>query len=166
MKKQPKNILLAIAILAASCNGPDNKTPGVNTAITASTGDLSRFISKDSADKMISSYINSLGDATDTSLYSVSVDAAKLKAYLLSDSTITGIKISLGHTLEYINSGGKNINPGFNYSALTLIISAFDQAGNYLFFDANTVLDFARPCPNNCPNGEAGSPYFTGSTLP
>jgi hypothetical protein len=165
MNKSTKLILLALTITAGSCSGPKNESGTILTASASPANDiLSEFIIKDSADRMIGSYLSSLNPKTaDSSLRSVSFDASDLRSYLL-DSSITGIKISLAHTLEYINNGGAGINAGYNYKALTLIISAYDANGNFRFFNTNNVLDFARPCPNNCPTGQAGNAYFNTTT--
>jgi hypothetical protein len=117
------------------------------------------FIPLDSANKMISSYLGSLSSLPPDNVVSFSFNASDLKDYLQSDSTITNVKISLAHTLDYINSGGQYIPAGYQSGALTLIIAAYDQNGNYRFFNS-TVMDHGRPCPSNCPTGNAASPLY------
>ena len=111
---------------------------------------------------MISSYQSSIagGSNTDTDLSSLSFDAAHLRNYLNADNTITGIKLTLAHTMEYITGGGLNQNCGYKSGALTIIISGYDAQGNYKYINTNDVMDYGTPCPTNCPTSFAASPFF------
>lgn len=120
---------------------------------------LSHFISKDSANKMIQSYLNSVsvpGTIQDTNLYSLILDAQALRTYL-SDTTIKGVKVMLAHTLDYINAGNEGTNAGYKSNALTIVIAGYDQNGNYVLGPGYRVPDRAVPCPVVCPLGTAGN---------
>ena len=114
----------------------------------------SAIISLDSANKMLLSYLNSINyHVNDTDLRSVIFDASQLRNYL-SNPMITNVKLMFAHTLDYINSGGKNNYAGYKSGALTLIVACYDANGNYVYDNAasySTVLDYGMPCPSSCP---------------
>ncbi len=156
--------LLIVALLgfltACTSNNSETKdtSTGENTpmgfATTPSpTGSVS-FINKDTANIMITSYIN--GNKLDsTQLSSLIIDADSLRAYL-SDTSIRNIKLMFAHTQQYIYSGGKDRKCSYRSGDLTLILAGYDGSGNYKYYNDNQVMDNATPCPSLCPvNGTA-----------
>jgi len=156
-----KNYLAAFCAIScslAACQPKTSESPNPHT------GDSHR-ISLDSANRMISSYLGSLdSSAPIADLRSVVFDAAQLRKYL-SDTAITQVKISLAHKLQYINAGNQNVMGGYRSDAITLIISAVDHSGNYIF-PGNQVMDYAMQCPVLCPVGTAASALFPIPTSP
>jgi len=113
------------------------------------------LIVKDSANKMINSYLNSLQDDS-TDLHSLVLDGNVLREYL-ADTSIVKLKLMFAHTLPYINSGNANRYAGYKIDALTIVIAGFDAAGNYIYAAGNAVPNHCVPCPHICPLGKAGS---------
>jgi len=121
-----------------------------------STDTMSSFITMDVANKMISSYLCSIGgNQNDTDIQSFSVNADSLRAYL-SDPTITNVKLMFAHTMSWINAGNSCQYAGFQSGALTIVIAAYGANGNYIYHNGE-VLDHMVPCPYTCPSGSAGS---------
>jgi len=111
------------------------------------------MIPKDTANKMIQSYLNSIDSAHHESeqLYSLIVDAGTLRAYL-GDTSIKELKVMFAHTLNYINAGNENKPAdGLQSGAITIIFGGYDQKGNYIFAPGERVPDNANPCPPKCP---------------
>ncbi len=114
------------------------------------------FIIADSANVMISSYLNSISyQQNDSDLRSIIIDADSLRAYL-SDAGITKIKIMFAHRLDYIHNGGKDQPAGYKNNALTFVIAGFDKNDDYQFFvptsgGSGLVLNHGVPCPTSCP---------------
>lgn len=144
-------LLTFVTLLALGCK---HKKPRDGNSLADA------IIPVDSANKMLSSYLNSIGYAdNDTDLRSLSFDAAALRHYLntpASGAEITELKVMFAHTLDYINSGNSNLSAGYGSGKLTLIIAGYDSGGNYVFPDNDHVFNKAMPCPENCPPGEAG----------
>lgn len=109
------------------------------------------FIHKDTANRMIQSYITSV-DAIDAEeqLYSVMLDADDIRTYL-SDTAIHGVKIMFAHTLKYINAGNEGVAAGLESGALTIVMAGYNRGGNYVFAPGMRVLNNVRPCPPKCP---------------
>jgi hypothetical protein len=122
------------------------------------------FISVDTANRMISSYLNSINyQSNDSSLHSLVIDAIELKRYL--DTTRTGntikkLKIMFAHKLSYINSGQGNQFAGYDNDALTIVIAGVNENGDYVVFPGNKVFNNSMPCPTSCPEGTASSPLI------
>lgn len=160
MKKHLIVPALILAIAVSSCRpAPSTKTVSrLDTVLPVA------FIAKDSANKMISSYLGSINaTANDTDLHALIIDADQLRLYLASDTgtgRITHLKLSFAHTLSYINSGHNNQKAGYGSGALTLIISGYKANGDYVFFNGTQVEDHSTPCPTNCPPGQAASDLF------
>ena len=131
----------------------------------ASNPDIMRYmIPRDSANKMIESYLNSVGGTSTSSagenIHSLILDGATLRAYL-SDTTITKVKVMFAHTLSYINAGNEGMNAGYTRGALTVVIGGFNDDGNYVYGPEERVPNMSIPCPNYCPNsGSATSSLF------
>lgn len=123
--------------------------------------DHAEFIPKDTAARMVQSYLNSIQySANDTDLRSITINASDLRFYLDSltvSNSISNIEIKLAHTLAYIKAGGENTPAGYRSDALTFIIVGKNPAGQYVYAD-NNVIDRGTPCPTNCPNN--WSPLF------
>lgn len=120
------------------------------------------FISLDSGNKMLNSYLNSINYiSNDTSVRSFLLNADQLRIYL-TDTSIKGMKVMLAHNLSYINAGNANKNVGYNKSGLTILIAGFNRTGDYTLFGTDAkVLNKALPCPNNCPPGTALNPLLS-----
>jgi hypothetical protein len=162
-------ILLATAALAitftTSCNRQEVSDPGANSVktyvpnngISHSTGRLvgaaySQPIAIDSANKMIGSYLESVGwPSVDTTVRSLSFDADTLRNYL-KDKDITTVRFYLGHQLSWLNGGGSRFgkNIGMSPGKLTIIMAGLDDEGAIVRNRANGVYEHAMPCPNNC----------------
>lgn len=121
------------------------------------------LIPKDSANKMINSYLNSINyplDDSDVLSYSVDADALRfLLDSMPGSQNIHEIQIRLGHDLDYINSGHGNQNCGYNYKGLTVILNGVSLSGSAVVV-ANAVINHARPCPKSCPPGNASNPLY------
>jgi hypothetical protein len=121
------------------------------------------FIPTDSANKMISSYLQSVGagSGTDTSLHSLIFDGDSLRAYLSSNPNIKHVKVMFAHTLEYINAMGAGHNVGYERGALTVVFGGYDVEGNYVFWQQNQIPNHGSPCPSSCPTiGNAANDLF------
>lgn len=161
--------LLIVALLGflTACTSNDSETKGTPTEenapmalmTTPSPTGSSTFLSKDTANVMIESYLNSnLGDST--ALASLIIDADSLRAYL-SDTSIKNVKLMFAHTMNYIKTGGMNKKCGYRSGALTIVLSGYDAQGNYKYYNGNQVMDNANPCPSLCPvSGTAQYNYF------
>ena len=152
--------------MVVSCNRQAVTDPGADsTPVKASSSvpnsksrivgaEYSQPISLDTANRMISSYLNSVNyPAVDTAVRSLAFNADTLRSYL-SDSRITSLEFVLAHQLSYINGGsnrfGKNI--GMKPGALTVIAVGLDNNGAVIRNSSNGVYEHAMPCPTNCPN--------------
>lgn len=155
-----KLMMLAMMIVVAACKDTHR---GATSSSVLTLTTTTAMIPVDSANKMIGSYLNSTGYPNDTILRSVTIDASTLRMLLdsmqASDSVI-GIKISLAHTLNYINSGKANQPAGYRSGALTFILSGFNASGDYINLPGGLVIDNGMPCPTNCPPGSAAGPFF------
>jgi predicted small lipoprotein YifL len=168
MKSAILSLTVAVALcLLSACNRQAPNDPradatpvqATNTAITKSNArqvgaDYSQPISLDTANKMISSYLQSVNyPNVDTAVRSLAFSADTLRAYL-SDARITSLEFVLAHQLSYLNGGsnrfGKNI--GMKPGALTIIAVGMDDNGNVVRNSSNGVYEHAMPCPNFCPN--------------
>jgi len=143
---------------------------GASIAITSCTSSTRlpvlgpEFISVDSANKMIGSYLNSINyQSYDSSLHSLVIDATELRRYM--DTTpatnkIKKFKIMFAHKLAYINSGHQNQFGGYNQNAFTVIIAGVNESGDYVMFPGSKAFDNSMPCPTSCPGGTASSPLI------
>src|ERR1043165_4591049 len=150
-------LVLATASLAfciTSCNRHEAADPGSNSVktyvtnpgITHNAGRLvssaySQPIAVDSANKMIGSYLESVGyPYVDTTIRSLAFDADTLRAYL-QDKSITTVKFYLGHQLGWLDGDatryGKNI--GMTPGKLTIICVGLDDNGNVIRNTSNGV---------------------------
>lgn len=146
-----KTTLLFIAFILLAAFGCSNKHQD-STAAMSTTSGLS-YIVKDSANKMIQSYLTSIDSAApaDTpAIKSLILDAATLRDYL-DDTAITNVKIMFAHTLDYINAGNAGKPAAYKSGALTIIVAGYDASGNYVLKGGDLSINHAMPCPRNCP---------------
>jgi hypothetical protein len=162
--------IACISLFFAACKNQGTQTSNsqqIQTSIAVPLTDtaFSNFISKDSANKMIQSYLSSINAPNnDSDLRSIIIDAKQLRKYIDSmpnSGSITNVKLTFAHTLKYINSGHSTRYAGYTSGKLTLLISAYNSAtGAYVYYNTNEVIDFGIPCPSNCPAGNAGNPLL------
>jgi hypothetical protein len=112
--------------------------------------DYSQSIEVDTANRMLMSYLHSVGyPNTDTAIRSLSFDADTLRAYLQNPQIVT-VKFMLAHKQSYINSGYEGKPSGMNPGALTMIIVGLSENNQYVRNSRSGVYDNMYPCPNNC----------------
>lgn len=109
-------------------------------------------IAIDSANRMIGSYLESVGyPQVDTTIRALSYDADTVRAYL-ANSNIKTLRFHLAHQLAWINGGtnrfGKNI--GMTPGKLTIIMVGLDDEGDVVRNTSNGVYEHAFPCPSAC----------------
>ncbi len=140
------------SVTASSSHSYAQRLP--NTQDTASA-----YISISEANLMISSYLASINAATnDSDARAFTISADSLRAYL-ADSSITNIKLVLAHTSAYASSGSYGKPVGYQAGGLTIIVTAFNASGNYVYYNGK-VLDHCAPCPYTCPSGNAADPLL------
>jgi hypothetical protein len=139
-------LLLPLLVLNACTNTPTR--PATSSSLLTTPSGYSEFISIDSANRMISSYLASIDGATDEQLHALIIDADSLRAYLSNDS-VRNVKLMFSHTLQYINSGRYGQPVAYTPGALTLVIAGYDGQGNYIFHHGK-ALERSMPCPTNC----------------
>jgi hypothetical protein len=142
-----------------ACNGKGSNQGNQPCNVAAPASGDPAYIPVDSANKMISSYLNSIKYQTnDTDLKSLILDANALRSVLMDPrgQNISHLKVMFGHTLNYINAGGENQPCGYKSGALTIILAGYDNQGNYIYCPLGNILDNAMPCPAACPSGQAG----------
>lgn len=164
--KTTVTVLACAAILSACGSNTEENKQSADTAVAktalmnaADTSDTcASDVPVDSANKMINSYIQSLGgNPENQNLYSLIADANCLRDYLNAHPEVTNVKLMFAHTLDYINTGHQGQNAGYKSGALTLVIAGYDAAGNYVLINGNSVMDNMNPCPLNCPSAGTAS---------
>lgn len=157
---------VALCIGLISCGAKENLDPNANTTKVPATSSNSQAnnaarlvgslysqpIQIDTANRMIASYLESVGyPAVDSAVRSLAFDADTLRAYL-SNPSITTMRFYLGHQLSYLNAGqgrfGKDI--GMRPGALTIIAVGMNDAGQVVRNSSNGVYEHAMPCPYSC----------------
>lgn len=144
-----KVIFFATLVFLAACkdNNPPTDPPAPVTDAV--------FLSKDTANRMIESYLQSIQRSTDTPLNCLIVNADSLRAYL-NDTSIKNVKLMFAHTSSWVNSAHEGRPAGYKAGALTIVLAGYNSAGDYVYYNGNEVMDNARPCPTLCPiNGTA-----------
>lgn len=154
--------LLLTVIVACS---KKNSTPDTNVATHSQELDFhkyaimgldSPFISIDTANVMLNSYLNSIQNNPDE-VKSFIVDADALR-YYLQNTNIKHVKLMLAHKRSYVRSGGANQYAGMDYNAMTMVIAGFGSDNDYIYSPQGAVMDFSIPCPHGCPgSGTAAS---------
>lgn len=159
--------IFSLMLSLVSCQSTEEKTTKTDEGTTKSVARLmnnpSSFITIDSANKMLTSYLNSINYQTnDSDIRSISFNAADLRKLLDSmqnSNTISEVQIKFAHKLSYINDGHGNQPAGYNYDALTLLLIGVNENGDYVN-QATSVINHGRPCPKTCPPGSAANPLF------
>ena len=173
-----QTIILASAALAfafTACNRQEAPAdPGANSVKTyvtnggniSSAGRLvgegfSQSIAIDTANRMISSYLQSVGyPYADTTIRSLAFNADTLRAYL-ANPNITDVKLYLAHQITWLDGGpnryGKNI--GAQPGKLTVILVGLDNSGAVIRNSTNGVYEHALPCPASC-SSSSSDPYL------
>ncbi len=163
----------ALALAFTACNRQEATDPGANQVKTYSTSSVmhnaarieaagySQSVPIDTANKMIGSYLSSVGyPYADTTIRSLAFNADTLRAYL-SNSNIKDVRFYLAHQITWLDAGlnrfGKNI--GLAPGKLTLIVVGLDNNGNVVRNSANGVYEHAMPCPTNC-GPSSSDPYL------
>lgn len=151
---------------AADQSAENSSRAGVNDrpfSAPIPTG-YSRFLSADSLNRMIRSYLNGIDYQVNTNeTRSLMFSADTLRKYLLTGEgkKIKTVRFFLAHNWEYMLSGGEGRRPGPNENAITLVIAGIDSTGNYVpppKVRTRGGYDFCQGCPSRCiAVGEAAS---------
>ena len=132
----------------AQTQGGAPGSPGEGSAL------YSQPIPVDSANRMIQSYLTSIGYPEENmEIRSWAFDADTLRNYLNSEEGqhIKHIKFFMAHTLGYINSGHYGERPDKMYADdFTVIIAGLDSTGNYVLNKLDMPYDQSLPCPYRC----------------
>lgn len=146
--------IAAIALMASCGSEPPPPPPGTHVNPVD-------FIPRDSANKMINSYLNSISaNANDTNLHSICINMDQLRLYderSQGPGRIQHLKLFLAHKLDYVNAGNEGRPCGYSSNALTVVIAGYTANGSYVYLEGDKVLDHSTPCPHNCPPGQASS---------
>ena len=155
--------LLCAATFSACQDSADQPTQTINTLSMDSVSlSADYFIHKDTANRMIQSYLTSasLDTSVRDNLQSLIMDAGALRSYL-QDTSITSVKVMFAHTQKYMDEGHQGQYAGYKSGALTIVFAGFDAAGNYVYAPGNMVPNRLKPCPHQCPSaGTAQSPLL------
>lgn len=172
MKRSLILIAFALAIGIVGCQKESNDQPasaqaGASTSPThpgrsglarVSGTNYSHAIKKDTANRMINSYLTSINyTENDSTLRSLSFDADTMRAYL-ADSRIVTLQFRLAHQLSYINSNKYGVSCGMKANALTFVIVGLDDNNAVIYNNRNMVYDNSAPCPSNCPTASMTLP--------
>ena len=158
--KNKLSFLIIAALVVYACN---KKSTTVDTNSPATKPDYrsyalmgldSPFLSSDTANVMIQSYLDDLDNSNQ--LKSLIVDANALR-YYLQNTNITSVKLMFAHKLSYVRNPSSDALPDMDYRALTIVIAGFDANNNYIYSPQGAVMDFCKPCPNECPTGGTAS---------
>lgn len=144
-------VLIAIACTKKNSNPNTNLgTPGreLNFSKYAEMGLDSPFINRDSANKMISSYL--MARQSDNEIKALIVDADALR-YYLQNTDIKHVKLMFAHKMSYIRAGHEGVSAGYDNDKLTIVIAGYSSDNNYIYSPQGAVMDFCQPCPYNCP---------------
>ncbi|RYY24230.1 MAG: hypothetical protein EOO04_13330 [Chitinophagaceae bacterium] len=168
MRKLFLPALLAVTMITAcskdrlqpeATNNSTTSTPALPPAFYRYSGDdYSQRISKDSANKMIQSYLNSINYGTnDSTLRYLTFDADSMRNFLndTSKGKIATIKFVVAHTLEYANSPKYGQDAKFRGEAITLVMVGLDENDQYIYTGDNKVYEHFRRCPSECLNQSA-----------
>ena len=154
-----KLIALALFIGLVSCGDTKRNVKDQSE----SCSNVNSYIPIDSANKMISSYLNSIQyQNNDTDVRSFIVDANALRCYLNSNAgkNVVNLKVFLAHNAEYSNSPDSNRNCGYSAKGLTLVITGFDSVGNYVIYPKGLCIDRSKPNPQVNIPGSASNNFI------
>jgi len=162
MKNKLMTGVLLITALVAACSKqpvePDTNTnnkKGKAPEQRISGPGYSQLISKDSANRMIQSYLNSINyPSNDSTLRYLMFDADSLRNFLndTSHGKIATVKFMLAHKLNYINQGKYGVDAHMVGTAITLVMVGMSENEQYIFSGPNNaqVYDNFYRCPNFC----------------
>lgn len=161
MRKNLIFVILAVVIIVA-CNKENKNVNTVQQPLNnldlnayASMGLDSPFLHPDTANVMIESYLDSRPNSN--KLKSLIVDANALR-YYLENTDITHLKIMFAHKQNYIyNLNGDGVDCGLDYQGLTIVIAGLDDDNDFVYSAQGAVMDFASPCPHDCPTSGTGA---------
>lgn len=161
--------LLFTLFFLLSCSKNEQKAPRYVTGIaSASSQEQNSNSSKmqrtysslnghalppDIANRMIKSYLNSIGYPDNQStIRSWTLDAEALRSFICegNGSKMSKIKVMLAHTMEYIQAGNERKAGMDKADALTLVFVGVDEENNYIYSPEGDVLDHCFPCPTQC----------------
>lgn len=110
----------------------------------------SEALAVDSANKMIQSYLTSVGyPQQDNNLRALVFDAAVLRSYL-ANPAIKSVKFMLAHQPDYIAAGNYGVNAGLNPDVITMVIVGVGNDGAYIKNSEGKVYEHFSPCPKEC----------------
>jgi len=156
MKLYFKLLIIVSSFGFISCH--NNVTNSKSTNENCSS--VNAYIPIDSANKMISSYLNSIHyQNNDTDVRSFIVDANALRCYLNSEEGqhVSNLKISLAHNITTTYSVDSNVNCGYNGKHLTIVITGFDTLGNYVIYPRGLCYDRTQCKPSYRISGNAAN---------
>ena len=117
----------------------------------------SQSISIDTANRMLTSYLNGVGyPGVDTAVRSLVFDADTLRTYLANPNIAT-LKFMFAHKQSYMNSGHQGIGSGLNPEAITLIVVGLNEDDHYVPNNRGEVYDHLINCPNTCPGASTAT---------
>lgn len=140
MKMYSKLIALALFIGLVSCGDTKQNVKDHSE----SCSNINSYLPIDSANKMISSYLNSIQyQNNDTDVRSFIVDANALRCYLNSEEglNVSNLKISFAHNASTAYSADSNVNCGYNGKHLAIVITGFDTLGNNVIHPKGLCFD-------------------------
>lgn len=115
------------------------------------------FISLDTANMMISSYIKAIDPTQNPDqIHSLICNADSLVAFYNANPSVRYFKLSFAHNMTYIHNGHYGIMPKPNDNAITMIITGIDASHNYVRSPVGYIIDNLTPCPDQCVSGIAG----------
>lgn len=118
------------------------------------TDGYSQPISLDLANRMIGSYLTSVGyPGVDNSLRSLSFDADSMRAYL-SNPNIKTIRFVMAHQPTWTSSNYGQF-AGMNPAALTMVVVGMGEQNQTILNSSNGVYEHMNACPMICPVGDA-----------
>lgn len=164
MKVNSMLLAIAVTLTFGSCQNQNGDHKENTSVVQNGTPANEYFISTDSANKMIGSYLASIGDTAGhvdaNKLQSLILDAGALREYL-KDGSIKKVKVMFAHTLSYINSGHEGQPAGYEPGAFSIVIGGYNANGDYVVAPGYLVPNHAKPCPDNCPTvGSAMQPFL------
>lgn len=128
---------------------------GTGIAARPSGADYSQSIPIDTANRMITSYLTSVGyPSVDTALRALSFDADTLRAYLSNPNIVT-VKFMVGHQQAYMNSGKTGRAAGMNPAAITFVLVGLNSSDQYVRNSQSGVYDHFSLCPYECPSNSS-----------
>jgi hypothetical protein len=108
------------------------------------------FLSKDTANQMLESYLNSIPvEEQGHYLRSLVLDANAIRSYL-ADTSIVKVKLMLAYTLPFAASPDASLPPDLKSGGITILLAGVNRLDDYVLYGTNSVVNFATPCPPTC----------------